>query len=492
MQNTDVAANYEGNVYKILLHIKVTNAKDIKARENEQVWLKHFGWFFNMISEKVAEVENAAVLKFLNDGMVAAFSEEQAAEVLNTAVAIQEAMLEHRNRTGIPLECSLGISSGEVVKFTFGKNRFDYLGKVVDRAQSLAEVANGNAIFVDVDTVDAANLRKLESEVGKSLNPPRGVADYRGELYQYKFKGIQGLVRYHEIFWYSFRFGISPAFETERLTQEGTPAPVERIKPKLEPVTADFSPAPTSVNNENRCRGKVIQAFEEKGYGFIHSNEFPQNIFFHCSQVIGDVPAQIGDQAHFIPQITPKGEQAHSVIVVGNVLSGEVEWFDAQKGFGFITIRDQSSRKIDFFVAKTEVETELFPQMQVEFVVGENEHGLTARNVQKIGDQVHKSNLQIGTIEKGVVTDYLLEKGYGFVECKGNRVFVHHSGLLGDRYYLESGDLVKFTVTPGREGGYRAEQVVKIGTSSHGDNLDDYYEEEPVIMGDENDKISDF
>jgi len=62
--------------------------------------------------------------------------------------------------------------------------------------------------------------------------------------------------------------------------------------------------------------------------------------------------------------------------------------------------------------------------------------------------------------EKGRVTKYDTEKGFGFITAQdGEEYFVHFSGIVGDGFkMLEVGDEVEFYVVNGAKG----EQAVEV------------------------------
>ena len=67
--------------------------------------------------------------------------------------------------------------------------------------------------------------------------------------------------------------------------------------------------------------------------------------------------------------------------------TGKVKWFDARKGYGFISPDDQQE---DVFVHHSQVQGEdLRDGEEVEFDVEEGDKGLKAVNVQRGGSQLY-------------------------------------------------------------------------------------------------------
>ena len=56
-------------------------------------------------------------------------------------------------------------------------------------------------------------------------------------------------------------------------------------------------------------------------------------------------------------------------------------------------------------------------------------------------------------MKKGTVKEWRCESGYGFIETKegNNRVFVHHSDLVGAAY-LQEGEKVQFELEETKQG----------------------------------------
>jgi len=75
----------------------------------------------------------------------------------------------------------------------------------------------------------------------------------------------------------------------------------------------------------------------------------------------------------------------HQKIKSKNMSTGTVKWFNADKGFGFITPEDGSK---DLFVHHSEIQVDGYKTLdegqKVEFVVGEGQKGPCATNVKPL------------------------------------------------------------------------------------------------------------
>ena len=130
---------------------------------------------------------------------------------------------------------------------------------------------------------------------------------------------------------------------------------------------------------------------------------------------------------------------------------GTVRWFDAERGFGFLTPEDGAE---DIFVHASEIVSDdavkqLREGQEVEFEVGEGDRGPQARRVRVTGDTATDAALG----ELGTVSWYEPTKGYGFInpDDGGAEMFVHSSAIVGGGVIVE-GQRVAYLVVEGDKG----------------------------------------
>ncbi len=215
-----------------------------------------------------------------------------------------------------------------------------------------------------------------------------------------------------------------------------------------------------------------------KGYGFLTPDGGGAEIFVHGSAiVVGGVISQ-GQRVAFLVVDGEKGPQAEHVLplgadaarpaVVDDGADGTVTWYDAGKGFGFVT---PDSGDGDLFVhvrALLGGLTELAEGDRVTFDVAESEKGPQARNVQLVGGSAPRgaaaapargrsarpsaSDAPVRGGE-GVVARYDADRGFGFIapDAGGPDLFVHVSVVRGAEV-LEEGDRVRYKVRQSDRG----------------------------------------
>ena len=145
---------------------------------------------------------------------------------------------------------------------------------------------------------------------------------------------------------------------------------------------------------------------------------------------------------------------------------GTVRWFDAERGFGFLSLGDEAE---DLFVHASEVVnddgTNLLREGQVvEFEMGQGDRGPQARRVRVTGD--HAPDAALGVL--GTVSWYEPGKGYGFVTPDGGgaEIFVHSSAIVGGGV-ISDGQRVAFLVVDG-EKGPQADHLLPLGAEAAG------------------------
>lgn len=247
-------------------------------------------------------------------------------------------------------------------------------------------------------------------------------------------------------------------------------------------VTGDYAPdAPLGV------LGTVSWYEPGKGYGFITPDGGGAEIFVHSSAIVGGGVISEGQRVAFLvvegergPQadhLLPLGAEAAGRPVASDGADGTVSWYDAEKGFGFVT-PDVGADDIFVHVRALPAGlTELSEGDRVTYVVGQSEKGLQARNIQLVrgsasrGGPAASSRARSGpstaggdTVRggEGMVARYDAERGFGFItpDAGGADLFVHVSVVRGPES-LQEGDRVRFKVRQS-DRGPQADAVERI------------------------------
>ena len=224
--------------------------------------------------------------------------------------------------------------------------------------------------------------------------------------------------------------------------------------------------------------GTVAWYEPAKGYGFITPDGGGAEIFVHSSAIVGGGVVSEGQRVAFLVVDGEKGPQADHLLPLGAEAAGRpgasdgadgtVSWYDADKGFGFVTPDVGAD---DIFVHVRSLPgglSELSEGDRVTYDVGQSDKGLQARNIQLVSGSAARGGSEApergrsgppaasdGPVRggEGVVVRYDGERGFGFItpDDGGADLFVHVSVVRGAEE-LQAGDRVRFKVRQSDRG----------------------------------------
>lgn len=217
-----------------------------------------------------------------------------------------------------------------------------------------------------------------------------------------------------------------------------------------------------------------------KGYGFLTPDSGDGEIFVHSSAVVGGGVLTDGQRVAFLVVEGEKGPQADHVLPLAadagaprgaarnDGADGTVTWYDAGKGFGFVT---PDSGDQDVFVHARALHgdlAELAEGDRVTYRLSEGEKGLQAQGVRLVGGSGHRGgrggpdrrgpggapvSRAPARGGQGVVARFDADRGFGFItpDDGGPDLFVHVS-VVRDGEALYEGDRVRYQVRQSDRG----------------------------------------
>ncbi len=221
-----------------------------------------------------------------------------------------------------------------------------------------------------------------------------------------------------------------------------------------------------------------------KGYGFAVPDGGGTEVFLHSSAIVTGGVVTAGQRVAFLVGEGERGPQAEHVVPLGAGVAapvvadggdGTVSWYDAGKGFGFVTPDGGGE---DVFVnvrALAEGVTGLNDGDRVSYDVVQGDRGPQARNLRVVGGPAATSSPRPPSTPRrpsagdvparpgeGVVARYDAERGFGFItpDAGGADLFVHMSVLV-DAEPLQKGERVRYKVRQSDRGA-QADRVERI------------------------------
>jgi CspA family cold shock protein len=229
--------------------------------------------------------------------------------------------------------------------------------------------------------------------------------------------------------------------------------------------------AETQTAEGERQAGTVRWFNARKGYGYITPDDGGTSLFVHYSAIRGTGfrTLSAGQRVDFVVGRTAKGPSALDVRLLdstdtdkdaetgtdgGARQTGTVRWFNARKGYGYIT-PDAGGRSlyVHFSSIRGARNRTLSAWQRVDFVVGQTDKGPSALDVRLLDsagtDIETESGTDEGARQTGTVRWFNARKGYGYItpDDEGRNLFVHFSAIRGARdRTLSAGQRVDFVV----------------------------------------------
>jgi class 3 adenylate cyclase/cold shock CspA family protein len=362
---TEVFNDPTSRVYRVFLVVDINDSTGMKEREPEANWITSYAWFFDLVGSVVAEY-GGNLVKYVGDGALAVFGENEATHAINAAIALLERIRDENRKRLVKFSCSIGIASGEAREFEVVQGAKDYIGSTVDRAFRLCGAANANAVFVDSETTAAANMNRVTSQVGAALN--RKTGEYQGPSQLITLKGFASPVSYYEIWWDRDRYGVSAQFVTGSTKKDSDERPATA-------VVGDQARLEESGTGSDWLIGRVKEWRSDQGFGFIGAGD--EDFYFNAGYLFsaGSKPVE-GDRVVFLP-LDPlaagKSRRASKLFIVGERIVGRIEKI-AARGFGFAAVQGQRGMSHQLFVLLRDL-PDAREGDEIEVTIAHNERG---------------------------------------------------------------------------------------------------------------------
>lgn len=382
---SETFADPASRVEKTVVVVDINGSTAMKEATPQAAWVTQTGWLYDLVAAQAAAANVHVDIKYLGDGIMVVFDADHATQAVNFAIRVQESIRDAgQGQNGgagvVQMTCSVGISSGEVIRFATPGGSVDYIGTQVDKAFRLCSAANQRAIFIDAPTLGAANQNRFRARVGVALG---WAADqYVGEVQRVTLKGFAQPVSYYELKHTDQLFGVASAevtASTDRFRASQTLGSVQTL-----PTPIASSPR---VGIE-RCHGKVTCWRADKKFGFVKDAAGTSFHFTTKALVYEDSISMlaVGLEVSFVHGPAPKTgntPEAGAILVNGEEADGPLVSLPEGRPYGWIRVEDELGNRQLVYVPKREIVGRTVGDL-LGFTVMVNDHGATATKVELI------------------------------------------------------------------------------------------------------------
>lgn len=324
-------------------------------------WMGEQEFVYRTVVDCLHELEllpHIAVVDWEGDAAVIVVDSSKAAELMNAMIMLMEKLAQaaqkpvghYSGEVAVQMRC--GMATGELLRFTTPTGGIDFTGPAMAVASRLCSLGSPNAILVDVNTVETANMGLVRSQLGTYRR--RTAAQYRGDQQAVPVKGIENPLPYHEIIWEESPFGLASTAVTE------TTKPTPPTTPPHSPRTSAIKPRTES--GPEKAVGKIKVWLKDKGYGFITGQD-GEEFYLSTKGLVYSEDAEMlasGTEVAFTiaaPLREGAARRAVTTLVSGADADGKLAYRNSAKGFGFITVTDSFGAAISVHIQIPESST---------------------------------------------------------------------------------------------------------------------------------------
>jgi class 3 adenylate cyclase/cold shock CspA family protein len=373
---------------RVVLFIDMNNSAEMKATTTQAHWITTYGLFFDTIFETINELatitddgEAYPKVKYTGDGIMAVFPYDHEepglkpqqlvnpAQVVNSAIKLQEKIKRHNRDNIFDCTCSVGIATGMVIEFPT-RNGQDYISEVVDKAARLCSAAPPGGVWIDEKTAQAGGMDLLHADAGSLTG--RTVKEYLGKLRTVHLKGFRYPVEYYALFW-------DVSAGNEGVEESEDTGGVE--------TQVSSSAAGTGGPMPEVGTGTVRRWDTEHGHGFIVNEN--KEFFYSDRRFSADGrDLEPGDRVFFLirdPIVAGKNRVAVCAVSFGREYVGRVARV-TDKGYGFVHVADSMGNLWSMFLYLGTNDSDITLGDQIRFEVGENDRGPCGKDPTRLED----------------------------------------------------------------------------------------------------------